>query len=116
MITYVTDIALTCVCAELRCSSHAFDDGPSPQHACILCMLEFCASMQGRQSDVGSTASQFILALHSKHVVLGAISMWWSNISCVEVVIDGMRMPGAESIRGRGRVRVGGGPHPAWPG
>ena len=41
-------------------------------------MLEVYASLQGGNLDVGSTASQFILASRFKHAVLGVVLMWWS--------------------------------------
>ena len=54
-----------------------------------------------------------ILDLRVKHVALRMISMWRTDVSCAEVVTDGVR--DAESIRGRGGVRVEGGPYAAWP-
>ena len=106
MITYVTDTAPMCLYEQLIYNSNAYDDGP-PQHACILCTLEFWA---GRKIVCGlSVRSCFA----SKHLALGMKSMWWTTTSCAEIVTDGM--PGAESIRGRGGVRVRDRPHAAWP-
>ncbi len=67
-------------------------------HACVLCMPVFCACLcfvHACREANPYVRSQFILALHFEHVALGMISMWWSNISCAEVATDGM--PGAES-------------------
>ena len=73
-------------------------------------MLVFCACLLRAKPNVGS---QCIFDLRVKHVALRMISMWRTDVSCAEVVTDGV--PDAESIRGRGGVRVGGGPYAAWP-